>query len=68
MNAPIRLSMHDVLTAWLAADRALCELAEGSPEWAAVNAALISLRASYLARFDARVAAPSGGLSVSSRE
>jgi hypothetical protein len=31
---------------------ALGEHAEGSPEWAAVNATIISLRASYRARFD----------------
>lgn len=51
-DAPARLSLHDVLTAWRVAERALGELAEGSPEWAAVNATIISLRASYSARFD----------------
>jgi len=50
------MSMHDVLDAWRVAERALCEFDEGSPEWAAVNAALISLRATYLARFDEYVA------------
>jgi hypothetical protein len=49
---PLRLTMHGVLTAWREAERALAELTEGTPEWAAVNATLISLRASYLARFD----------------
>jgi hypothetical protein len=51
-DASARLSMHDILTAWRVADRALAELAEGTPEWAAVNATIISLRASYRARFD----------------
>jgi hypothetical protein len=52
----MRLSMHGVLMAWRVADRALIELAEGSPEWAAVNATLTGLRASYLGRFDEYVA------------
>ena len=51
-DPPALLSLHDVLTAWRVAERALGELAEGSPEWAAVNAAIISLRATYRARFD----------------
>lgn len=51
-DPPARLSLHDVLTAWRLAERRLVELAEGSPEWAAVNATIISLRATYSARFD----------------
>lgn len=51
-HSSMRTSMHEVLTAWRAAERAVREFDEGSPEWAAVNATLISLRATYLARFD----------------
>ena len=58
-DAPVRLSMHGLLTAWRAAERALGELAEGTPEWAAVNATIISLRASYRARFDDYIAGSS---------
>jgi hypothetical protein len=49
---PSRLTMHGVLGAWREAERALAELPEGTPEWAAVNATIISLRATYRARFD----------------
>ncbi len=49
--APVPLTMAGVLTAWRVADRALAELTVGSPEWAAVNATIISLRASYQTRF-----------------
>jgi hypothetical protein len=52
VDAPERLSMSGVLDAWRAADRALQALAEGSPEWAAVNATIISLRATYRSRFE----------------
>ena len=51
-DLPVRLSMHGVLSAWREADRALRTFDEGSPEWAAVNATRLALRASYLARFD----------------
>lgn len=58
-DPPAQLSMPGLLTAWRVAERALGELPQGSPEWAAVNATIISLRASYLARFDEYIAGSS---------
>jgi hypothetical protein len=58
-DAPTRLSIHGVLAQWRAAERALAELPEGSPEWAAVNATAISLRSAYRTRFDECVAGAS---------
>lgn len=50
-DKPVALTMAGVLAAWRVADRALAELTVGSPEWAAVNATISSLRASYQTRF-----------------
>jgi hypothetical protein len=46
------LSIREVLTAWRAADRELGEVSQGSPEWPAIHANLVSLRATYHRLFD----------------
>jgi len=45
-------AMRDVLASWREAERELAVTAEDSPEWAHVNARLISLRVAYHRLFD----------------
>jgi hypothetical protein len=45
-------AMRDVLASWREAERELPETAADSPEWAHVNARLISLRVAYHRLFD----------------
>jgi hypothetical protein len=49
-------AIQDVLASWRAAERELAVTAEDSPEWAQVNARLISLRVAYHRLFDEAVA------------
>lgn len=48
------LSIHEVLTAWRAAERELGGVPQGSPERLAIQAKLVSLRATYHRLFDER--------------
>lgn len=45
-------AMRDVLASWREVERELAATAEGSPEWAHVNARLISFRVAYHRLFD----------------
>jgi hypothetical protein len=49
-------AIRDVLAAWRAAERELAVLAQDSPEWAQLNARLISLRVAYHRLFGEAVA------------
>jgi hypothetical protein len=48
------LSIHEVLTAWRAAERELGGVPQGSPERPGIQAKLVSLRATYHRLFDER--------------
>lgn len=58
IDRPARIHIHEILTAWRAADRALGVIAEDSPEWARVHARLVTLRASYHQLFGERCDRP----------
>lgn len=55
IGLPAKVDIHEVLTAWRAADRALGGIEEDAPEWARLHARLVSLRASYHQLFAERV-------------
>jgi hypothetical protein len=58
IDRPAKFDIHEILTAWRAAERALGGIPEGSPEWALVHARLVSLRASYHQLFAERCDRP----------
>jgi hypothetical protein len=58
IDHPAKVDIHEILTAWRAAERALGVIPEGSLEWARVHAKLVSLRASYHKLFAERCDRP----------
>lgn len=58
IDHPAKVDIHEILTAWRAAERALGVIPEGSLEWARVHAKLVSIRASYHKLFAERCDRP----------